>query len=312
MLKNTHQIPVINSEVNMHKNQIVDALQKYGFFFYPIKKGLEEIVQSTFNLSKTFFSLPLEDKISCGQAAGNDTGRVSGYYSTAEYEQDSSYSGDIKEAFQLLKNPFGELDDWPHNKWPIKIPEMESRLNMLYANLSDFASDIMKEIENEFELNNSELVQIHSQQKNFLRLLKYPAPNADQIANNRYWCGEHFDYGTLTLLFQTDSGGIQVKYGEQWLDVPNHEGYVLINSGSVLRALSGGRFKASHHRVPFPHNNKQNTFINDRYSIAFFVHPNYDAHIKNLSSDNEDFLFSSDFLRECMEISAKNNSGYKP
>ena len=104
MLKNTHQIPVINSEVNMHKNQIVDALEKYGFFFYPINNGLEEIVQSTFNLSKSFFSLPLEDKISCGQAAGNDTGRVSGYYSTAEYEHDSSYSGDIKEAFQLLKN----------------------------------------------------------------------------------------------------------------------------------------------------------------------------------------------------------------
>lgn len=46
-----------------------------------------------------------------------------------------------------------------------------------------------------------------------LRLLHYPATRTDVFAQNRdqVRAGRHTDYGSITLLFQDDKGGLQVK-----------------------------------------------------------------------------------------------------
>lgn len=311
MDKNIEFIPVISGNNNGRAKEINAALDEYGFFFYPIDDKLKIIVSSIFELSKKFFSLPENSKFVCGKASGNDTGRVSGYYSSFEYENDTKYRGDIKEAFQLLKNPFGEEDSWPHYFWPTEFPEMEGMLNSFYDELCQLSAEILTLIESSISISDHELVQMHSQKKHFLRLLRYPSPNKEQIKNKRYWCGEHFDYGTLTLLFQTQTAGIQVKHKDYWIDASYLDGHVLVNSGSVLREISGGRFKAAFHRVPFPSDVDKSTLY-DRYSIAFFAHPNYNSKIRNLTINDDHYILSKDFLRSCMMISKKNNSGYKP
>lgn len=46
-----------------------------------------------------------------------------------------------------------------------------------------------------------------------LRLLHYPATHKDVFAQNhdQVRAGRHTDYGSITLLFQDDKGGLQVK-----------------------------------------------------------------------------------------------------
>ena len=45
------------------------------------------------------------------------------------------------------------------------------------------------------------------------RLLYYPPLKShEEIQNHQLRCGEHSDYGTLTLLFQDDAGGLQVWF----------------------------------------------------------------------------------------------------
>lgn len=48
---------------------------------------------------------------------------------------------------------------------------------------------------------------------NTLRLLHYPATSREVFAKNRgqVRAGSHTDYGSITLLFQDDKGGLQVK-----------------------------------------------------------------------------------------------------
>ena len=43
-----------------------------------------------------------------------------------------------------------------------------------------------------------------------LRLLHYPAVNTETLLPGQVRCGEHVDYGSITLLFQDRSGGLQV------------------------------------------------------------------------------------------------------
>lgn len=45
-----------------------------------------------------------------------------------------------------------------------------------------------------------------------LRSLYYPPLTGDDIQPGVVRCGEHSDYGTITLLLQDDMGGLEVVY----------------------------------------------------------------------------------------------------
>ncbi len=61
------------------------------------------------------------------------------------------------------------------------------------------------------------LTQVHryigmAENPSVLRLLYYPPlPEESNIKPGQVRCGEHSDYGTITLLFQDDVGGLEVK-----------------------------------------------------------------------------------------------------
>ncbi len=52
-------------------------------------------------------------------------------------------------------------------------------------------------------------------------------------------CGDHFDYGTITLLFQDSMGGLEVKdMGEGWIKAPPIEGCILVGMHVVDKIAS--------------------------------------------------------------------------
>lgn len=122
-----------------------------------------------------------------------------------------------------------------------------------------------------------------------LRLLHYPlrsdasmgALPPDELwvehqGRRRYLVGKpHADSGFVTLLVQDGVGGLQARAGDgTWLDVPPDEGTLAVNFGLVLSRWTGGRVKATEHRVLGPGQ--------PRYSIPFFYEPAVDAEIKPL------------------------------
>lgn len=70
---------------------------------------------------------------------------------------------------------------------------------------------------------------------NTLRLLHYPATPKDVFVKNRgqVRAGKHTDYGSITLLFQDDRGGLQVRSPQGTFvnatPIPGTSGYSLFS-----------------------------------------------------------------------------------
>lgn len=102
---------------------------------------------------------------------------------------------------------------------------------------------------------------------NQFRILSYPARgNAPEDKITRM--SPHSDSGSVTLLFQTCSGlEVESPSGDgTWVPAPHLPDHILVNLGDALAFWSGGRLKATRHRVTFgsvPHDV-------ERMSMAYF------------------------------------------
>ncbi|MGA8262292.1 MAG: 2OG-Fe(II) oxygenase family protein [Arenicellales bacterium] len=129
-----------------------------------------------------------------------------------------------------------------------------------------------------------------------LRLARYPtrSENAPQPADPAVVGGAHVDSGFVTLLAQDGVEGLQAQARSgDWVPVPPRDGTLAVNFGGLLQRWSGGRVRATRHRVMAPGR--------ERFSIPFFYEPRADAEIAPLpiagAEPFEPFLYG-DYLWE--------------
>ncbi len=129
------------------------------------------------------------------------------------------------------------------------------------------------------------------------RLIRYPVRDAASFGgeapppgpDGRYQLGgEHVDSGFITLLAQDGVPGLESQTRDgAWILVPPIEGALTVNFGKLLALWTGGRVRATVHRV-MGHGV-------ERFSIPFFLEPAVDAEIApipELGGDPfEPFLF---------------------
>ncbi|KAA8492230.1 putative 2-oxoglutarate-dependent dioxygenase [Porphyridium purpureum] len=117
-----------------------------------------------------------------------------------------------------------------------------------------------------------------------LRLIRYP-PVCRSMDGHDQGCGEHTDYGMLTILNQEPTSHhqecleAQLSSG-QWVAVPPIPGALAVNVGDMLEVWTGGRLRATPHRVRAPEITSPGKTAEDakgRLSIPFFFEPNFDA-----------------------------------
>jgi len=77
----------------------------------------------------------------------------------------------------------------------------------------------------------------------------------------------HSDTTFLTLLMQNEVNGLQVKRGDEWVDVEPQSRGLIVNIGDFLQIVSNGEYRSVQHRV-VAHSSKE-----PRISVAMFFMP---------------------------------------
>lgn len=106
-----------------------------------------------------------------------------------------------------------------------------------------------------------------------LRFFNYPTRPVPPGLDVQWGVGEHTDYGLLTMLWQDDVGGLQVRTDQGWVAAPPLPGTFICNIGDMLDRMTGGRWRSVPHRVAV------NTSGRDRLSIPLFFDPDFDTRV---------------------------------
>ncbi|XP_065899316.1 uncharacterized protein [Dysidea avara] len=261
-------------------NELHEAFTTLGFVIIKAH-GLEGKVDDVFKVCKEFFAYPLEEKL---KYLIRETSNTSGY-SYLEREKTSPDHGDLKEYFHI--------SNCPAQIWPEKFPSFQQTVKELYSSSFELAFTILGCMAMALKLDdpcfftkNIKYITNLDKNKSSLRLLHYPAlPDDYNIRPGQIRCGEHVDFGSITLLFPECVDGLQVKTRDgQFLPVPRVPGAVYVNVGGTMEYWTGHRYRAVPHKVVLPDDGQQRR---GRLSIPLFVHVDVDTIITSIDDSSK-------------------------
>lgn len=257
------------------------ALSTIGFA-YVINHDIDQVkISKAFERSKCFFEQPNELK----QKYLKDTTKSHhGYVNPGQEILHPGSRYEIRESYDFVTDPKKftacEIDDFDSANMALKN-ECKPVIKKI---LKTLALSLELEDEEFFVENSKNIDDYTSASYSAFRTIYYPQIGND-VAPNTVRCGEHSDYGILTILFQDDVGGLQVRTVDQkWISATPIPESILINTGDLLEFWSNGYFPATKHRVLIPEAElKKKT---PRQSIVYFHHPDNSAIVTPLGAKN--------------------------
>jgi len=253
-------------------NELVRACESIGAFFVKSPYLDTDFLMKIKEMMREYFSLEEHEKME------NYIGKSNyhrGYFPTFEENAKDSDLKDFKEGFDFA------LHLPPDKEYPLHGPNVYSNTPTAFKKLSDeFFYRLIRTSEHICKY----LAIGIGEEPNFfvpfltkplaqLRLLKYPSSSPKKPLLG---AGAHTDYGLITLIWQDEVGGLEVKTREgDFYSIKPEEGYILCFLGDMMQRLTNDEWRALEHRVV-------NQSSVDRFSAAFFFEPNFDAIIKPL------------------------------
>ncbi|MGV0027811.1 isopenicillin N synthase family dioxygenase [Phormidesmis priestleyi] len=288
------EIPIIDlapfvdgNQTDQHKvaQEIYQACHTIGFIYLKNHGVDPTLLEKTFAQSQQFFSLPLAIK---QQLAWDDEVSNRGYLSMQREQLNPDRPGDAKEALNVGREDKTSANPaLTQNRWLDEDQAFRDTVLALFAACTETANRVFRAFALALGLPESFISDRHVEQEFILRLLHYP-PIVQAIAPGQIRAGEHSDYGSVTLLFQDQVGGLEVQTADgDWISAPCIPDTLLVNTGDLMERWSNHVFRSTQHRVSLPTDDRR---FRSRYSIAFFCQPDYDVEIACLptcqSADN--------------------------
>ncbi|EAU80956.2 thymine dioxygenase [Coprinopsis cinerea okayama7 len=263
-------------------SEILESFKSIGFVCLTNHGLQQEKVDKMFEWSKRFFSLPMETKqLAPHPPSGTHhrgysapgVERISQHvYDEAELEALRLKGQDVKESFEAGR----EDDPLMPNIWLPDgvLPGFKEACLEFYWACYELEKSILRAMAVAFSLPEDYFIQFHKVADNQVRLLHYPSiPNAHLASEAFSRIGAHSDFGTITLLFQDEVGGLEVEDPHNpntFLPIPVIPNSVVVNAGDFMARWSNDVIKSTIHRVRSPPGSDINGEAPERYSIPYF------------------------------------------
>uniref|UniRef100_A0A453HF26 Fe2OG dioxygenase domain-containing protein n=5 Tax=Triticinae TaxID=1648030 RepID=A0A453HF26_AEGTS len=248
------------------------ASRDWGFFVV-VRHGVPaETVAQALEAQRAFFALPADRKA----AVRRDEAAPLGYYES----EHTKNVRDWKEVFDIVPReppPPAAVADGElvfENKWPEDLPGFRQALEEYAEAMEELAFKLLELIARSLGLRPDRLHGFFKDQTTFIRLNHYPPCPSPDLALG---VGRHKDAGALTILYQDDVGGLDVRRRSdgEWVRVrPVPDSYV-INVGDIIQVWSNDRYESAEHRVSV--NSEK-----ERFSMPYFFNPGSDAMVEPL------------------------------
>ncbi|THY36100.1 thymine dioxygenase [Aureobasidium pullulans] len=297
-------IPIVNFAGwnDEHRRQqiaqdLVTACHDIGFV-YIINHGIPEaVMDEAFDWIKKLFHLPHDQKMLAPHPPGPDVHRGYSYPGLEKVSQvygrgadDDNISKalrevkDCKESYEIGS----ENNAFMPNVWLPEdtLPGFREFGLSFYWRCNAVAQTILTALAMGLELDSADaLKKVHSGNYNQLRLLHYPAIRAEELEKQTSArMPAHTDWGSITLLFQDDCGGLQVEdpYEKgKFTDATPIKNGLMMNVGDMLMRWSNDYLKSTLHRVTLPRLSDrfegEERLTRERYSIPYFLTPDMET-----------------------------------
>ncbi len=260
--------------------EIGRACAEVGFFYVRNHGVPDDLTDATVAESKRFFTLPRAEKAKISVTRSKNH---RGYFATGEENLDpkKQKGGDFKEGVNIGRDLSAADPDvragkplHGPNQWPDLSGWREQMMRQFQA-MQDLGTKLLAAFALALDLPEDFFADKISRPLTTLRLLHYP-PQTGQITEAQLGAGAHSDFGAFTMLWQDEVGGLQVKNSAgEFIDAVPVAGSFVVNIGDMLARWTNDRFASTTHRVI-------NASGRERYSMAFFFDPNFDADISAL------------------------------
>ncbi len=281
------EVPIINfADMDLAVSRRMDkAFREVGFAVFT---NVYDRWMTDFDLwelsIKEFFDLPPEVK---SKYAYSGVEKNLGYSEVESEWLHPDRPGDLKEAYNW-KAPYDMEDKY----WPTELPLFRTQAEKIERIMRVLSFEFMDRFELALGLKKGFLVEKHLYGTTTARILHYP--KVTSIVKDQQLRGnEHTDYDTFTMLFRfQDCGGLFVKTIQgDWVEVPVIENSVVLNIADMFQRWTNDRYVSTPHRV-------MNVLDRTRYSMPYFVGPNKDTIVKNLTDepDKYDPISSYEYL----------------
>ncbi len=278
------------------------ACRDTGFFYVTHHSIPASRTDEILNLARTFFlEASLDEKMSIarrdpgdGDGDGDGDGargwqRIGDnvtlgkrdWHEAVDLYRELDHDGDGEPPYGILKG---------RNLWPKTPPQLRDKYEAYIDDLLDLGTAVVKAMGHALDPDDEDVF-VRATRHSFwvMRLIGYPplppppssspsSPAADEESAG-ISCGEHTDYGCVTLLLADPTkGALQVKDRStgEWIAGDPLPGAFVVNIGDMIERWTNGLWKSTEHRVI-------HRGVRDwRFSVPFFFEPDFDARVRPL------------------------------
>lgn len=278
-------LPIVDLAASNFETALIDAIESIGFVALT-GHGIDVVEISTLRSALVDLFAVTEAEKHRGAITPDN---YRGFIPLGFFTPNRAASGQTSDLYEGYKLHWECPPDHPvkaacrlygPNRWPDQVEHLRPAVEVYWASCEDLGVRLLDVFSVALGLDSQHLRAAHEAPLTNMTLLHYPPADPEDPATGIH---PHKDTNTITLLHPGPVDGLEVRSLDgTWISGSVPGNALVLNVGEMLELWSGGRFRATPHRVV-------NRTTLDRYSFPWFMAPRHDVVVQPLVESTEGF-----------------------